>query len=115
MFPTVAEHRGWRIERRPPGFEFTPGLLGKISAYLAVAPDGVQIAFAFMYSFFETDGPSANEDELGKMGVEAIRQALDSSAAKDATSDHTYELTAAGWVEVDRPRWWISVRGGGSR
>lgn len=56
MFPTVGQASGYRIERRPPGFECTPGLSGKITTYLAVAPDGEITIFAFMYSFLVTEG-----------------------------------------------------------
>lgn len=109
MFPVVREHNRWRIERRPPGFEFTPGLLGKITTYLAVSPSGGLAIFAFMYSFLVADGPD-DEDRLADGALEVICAAIDSGRA-DAGTEHTYELAGTGWREVLRPAWWISVLG----
>lgn len=106
MFPLVKEIGGYRIERRPPGFEFTPGLLGKITTYLAVAPEGGIRVFAFMYSFLV-----ASESDEARVSREALSliedQILVSTA--DSALDRTYEYSAVGWREVPSPRWWVSV------
>lgn len=105
MFPAVAEYRGTRIERRPPGFEFTPSLLGKITTYLAVAPSGGFTVFAFMYSFLVTGGESPREDELAQTALLLIQERLESGVVPG--DEHTFELTESGWAEVWRPRWWM--------
>lgn len=107
MFPPVGEHQGWRIERRAPGFEFTPGLLGKITTFVAIAPEGGIAIFAFMYSFLVAGGPLENEDELAEAALRVVAQALEDGAG--AGSEHTYELDVSGWREVVHPAWWISV------
>lgn len=107
MFPAVGEHGRWRLERRPPGFEFTPGLLGKITTYVAVAPDGELVVFAFMYSFRQTGGPLADESALAESALEVVRAALDADGA--AGSEHLYELAPNGWRPAVRPAWWISL------
>jgi hypothetical protein len=108
MFPVVEEYHGWRIERRPPGFEFVPSLLGKITTYVAVAPDGGLAIFAFMYSFLVTGGPLDDEDGLADQALQVIRGAIASGGA-EPDSEHTYELRASGWDQVARPAWWVSV------
>ena len=108
MFPTVDQYHGWRIERRPPGFEFTPGLLGKITTYVAVGPDGGQAIFAFMYSFLVTGGPRDKEAELAESALAVVHLAIETGGLRDR-SEHTYELSAGGWVVVQKPGWWISV------
>jgi len=109
MFPLVKQLGGHRIERRAPGFEFTPVLLGKITTYFVVLADGGAAVFAFMYSFFVTGTSDPDEDELARMALEVVEAAVTTGAAK-AGSDHMYELDATGWHLVADPKWWISVR-----
>lgn len=108
MFPAISEYRGWRLERRPPGFEFTPGLLGKISTYVAVAPGGGMAVFAFMYPFRVTGGPLQDESALAAAALETVRGVLDAEAAA-VGSEHTFELSLDGWGRVERPGWWTSL------
>jgi len=58
------------IERRPPGFEFTPGLLGKISTYVVISPGGNLRVFAFMYSFLVES--ESDEDRLAAEALALI-------------------------------------------
>jgi hypothetical protein len=108
VFPLVKESGGYRIERRVPGFEFTPGLLGKISTYVVVQPQGPLRVFAFMYSFLVA--PESEEDRLA---AEALALIEDQISANTATSgqDRTFEYREDGWQEVAFPRWWVSVPG----
>ena len=106
MFPLVKEIDGLRIERRPPGFEFTPGLLGKITTYVVTGPEGGIQVFAFMYSFLV-----ASESDEGRLADEALAmiegQMLTLSEATGR--DRTFEYGASGWGHVASPRWWVSV------
>ena len=106
MFPLVKEVDGHRIERRPPGFEFTPGLLGTISTFLVIPPTGRVRAFAFMYSFVAAS--ASDEDRLAD---EALLLIEDEIAAKisDSEQDRTFEYLGERWREVASPRWWVSV------
>ncbi len=110
MFPLVKEYGGHRIERRPPGFEFTPVLLGKITTYVAARPDGALAIFAFMYSFLVTGGPDTDEDDLARRALDVIQAAIDSGSASGG-SEHTYVLELDEWREVSKPAWWVSVAG----
>lgn len=104
----MGEHGGWRIERRPPGFEFTPGLLGKITTFVAIPPSGGWAIFAFMYSFLVTGGPSSKEDELAEGALLQVRREIDGGTAEPG-AEHTYELAGNAWQAVTDPKWWISV------
>ena len=106
MFPLVKEHAGRRIERRPPGFEYSPGLLGKISSFVVPDGDGWAV-FAFMYSFLVMGEAGADEDALAAAALGAIEHAIDGGRAT-AGSEHTFEWDGAGWRYVPDPRWWVS-------
>ena len=108
MFPLVKEFRSHRIERRAPGFEFTPVLLGKITTYFVVLPDNRAAVFAFMYSFLVTGRHDPDEDELARLALGVVEAEITAGAA-GAGSEHTYELSAAGWQPVAHPKWWITV------
>ena len=108
MFPLVKESAGYRIERRPPGFEFTPGLLGKISTFVAVAPAGELRVFAFMYSFLVAG--ESDEDRLAAEAVTLIDGQLGAASAGSG-QDRTFEYLDGSWREVSSPRWWVSVTG----
>lgn len=112
MFPLVAEHRGWRIERRPPGFEFTPGLLGKITTFVATPPDGGWAVFAFMYSFLGAGGPVDDESGLSEQAIATVRAQIDQGVAASGY-EATFELGTEGWREVEGPRWWVSLADSG--
>jgi hypothetical protein len=106
LFPLVKESAGHRIERRPPGFEFTPGLLGKITTYLVIGPEGGIGVFAFMYSFLIA--ADSDEDRLAAEALALIEDQI--LASLDASGkDRTFEFSAKGWREVDDPRWWFTV------
>jgi hypothetical protein len=109
VFPLVKERGGYRIERRPPGFEFTPGLLGKISTYVVVQPENVLRVFAFMYSFLV-----ASESEEDRLAAEALALIEDQISASTASAgqDRTFEYREGGWQEVAFPRWWVNVTAG---
>ena len=100
MFPLVKEFGGHRIERRAPGFEFTPVLLGKITTYFVVLPDTGAAVFAFMYSFLLTGRPDPDEEDLARLALEVVEDAITTGKAAAGT-DHTYELDTAGWQPVD--------------
>lgn len=101
----MRESGGWRIERRPPGFEFTPGLLGKISTFVAMPPDGRPRVFAFMYSFLvATD---SDEERLASEALALIESQLPLDLG--VGDDRTFEYRGDGWREVVAPRWWVSV------
>ena len=106
MFPLVKEFDGHRIERRPPGFEFTPGLLGKISTYVVLPPKGGLQVFAFMYSFLVAS--EADEERLAGEALNLIEDAIP-VAAGSSEADRTFEYGEGGWLEVPTPRWWSSV------
>lgn len=108
MFPLLEEFRGFRIERRAPGFEFTPGLLGKITTYVVVPPEGGVAIFAFMYSFLVTGGPDIDEEALTRRALATVKSAINVGEAT-AGSERTYELAGTAWHEVPAPRWWVSV------
>jgi hypothetical protein len=109
MFPLVKEFRGHRIERRAPGFEFTPVLLGKITTYFVVLPDKEAAVFAFMYSFLITGRTDPDEEELARLALDVVEAAITAGAAR-GRSEHTHELDAAGWQPVADAKWWISLR-----
>ncbi|HLT18932.1 MAG TPA: hypothetical protein VKZ96_05700 [Thermomicrobiales bacterium] len=113
MLPTherVATQAGHEVYRRNPGFEFTPVILGKIASFLVRAPDGALSGFAFMYSLLDTIDTEIDEDELLADALALITDALDAGEIH-AWRDRTFERRAGRWVEVDEPRWWISVIG----
>ena len=105
MFPLVKESGGNRIERRPPGFEFTPGLLGKITTYIVVPPEARIRVFAFMYSFLAASEP--DEDRLAAEVLALIEDQIPAGAT--STQDRTFEYREGEWREVSAPRWWVSV------
>ena len=106
MFPLVKEVDGHRIERRPPGFEFTPGLLGKISTYVVLAPNGGLWVFAFMYSFLVAS--EAAEERLAGEALDLIEGQIP-AAVGSSEADRTFEYREGGWREVPSPGWWVSV------
>ncbi len=110
MFEQVRTHRGHVIRRREPGFEFTPMLLGKISAYLVVPPQADPAVFAFMFPFPELDRRPAPLDEgrLADLALSRITAAIDDGAVIPG-QQRTYELRGEIWQEVEAPRWWIST------
>ena len=107
MFPLVEEYAGRRIERRPPGFEFTPVLLGKITSYIVESEAGPSV-FAFMYSFLVTGRAGADEEALATAALGQIRHAIDAGRATPG-SEHTFEWDGSAWDYVPDPRWWISA------
>jgi len=112
MFELVESCAGHRIERRRPGFEFTPGLLGKLTTYLVRPPGGGAAVFAFMYRFPElaTPGASADEVRLAELALATIRQVVESDGVRPGT-ELTYELREAAWDAVAAPRWWVPAFG----
>lgn len=111
LFELVANHRGYRIERRKPGFEFTPVLLGKVSAYIAHRPGERAGVFAFMYRFPEVlppPRPSFDEGKLAAAAIRTIQELIDLGAVIDG-SERTFELGDSGWVEVGDARWWVPI------
>jgi len=111
MLPThelVATRAGHEVYRRRPGFEFTPVILGKIASFLVRAPDGALSGFAFMYPLLDAIDAEVNEDALLADALALITRAID---AGDITAwrDRTFERRAGAWVEIDEPRWWVSV------
>ncbi len=117
LFELVANHRGYRIDRRRPGFEFTPMLLGKVSAYIAYRPGERPTIFAFMYRFPEVlppPRPSFDEGKLAAAAVRTIQELIDQGFAIDGT-ERTFELRGGEWVEVAEARWWIGVHDRGTQ
>jgi hypothetical protein len=106
LFPLIKESNGYRIERRPPGFEFTPGLLGKITTYVLIPPDGGLRVFAFMYSFLVA--AESDEDRLAAEALAVIEDQIPAAIAASG-KDRTWEYGKGGWREVAFPRWWLSV------
>ena len=109
-FAEVGRHGDYVILRRQPGFEFSPGLLGKIGSYLA-RRDGEEApgVFAFMYHFAELtpDAPPPPEEEIERLALEEVQRALNGDAV--GGRERTYELRGGDWVEVFRPAWWVSA------
>lgn len=110
MLPThrhVASHGGYEIHQRQPGFEFTPGLLGKIASFLLRGPDGRLANVAFMYSFLALiDDSTIQEDQLLATAVETINGVIDQGLITDHF-EATFEYHNSAWQEVRDPRWWI--------
>lgn len=106
IFPLLKTFGGWRIERRPPGFEFAPGLVGKISTYALVPPVGAPRLYAFMYSFLVAG--EAQEVELATAALGLIEDQIQAGIA-DSAPERTFEYIDGGWWEVASPRWWVGV------
>ncbi len=106
LFPLLTEIDGHRIERRPPGFEFTPGLLGKISTYVVISPEGNPRVFAFMNSFLVES--ESDEDRLAAEALALIEDEVDASNPT-TEQERTFEYSGGGWQEVELPRWWVSI------
>jgi hypothetical protein len=106
LFPLLKHIDGHRIERRPPGFEFAPGLLGKISTYVVIPPEGSLWVFAFMYSFLV-----GSESDENRLAAEALALIEDAIAAGDRNTERerTFEYSESGWREVGFPRWWVGI------
>ncbi|MEZ4571643.1 MAG: hypothetical protein R2849_15180 [Thermomicrobiales bacterium] len=61
----VAEHKGYTIYQRQPGFEFTPVMLAKVASYIALDTDDRWTVYAFMYSLLlNLEGPPIDEEDL---------------------------------------------------
>lgn len=106
LFPLLKTVAGHRIERRAPGFEFTPGLLGKISTYVVFSPrDDLQV-FAFMYSFLVAG--AADEERLAAEALEIVERGITAPGGRGAL-ERTFEYAPEGWREVSSPRWWVGV------
>ena len=114
MLPThrhIASHGGYEIHQRQPGFEFTPGLLGKIASFLLRGTDGRLANVAFMYSFLVLiDDPTIQEEQLLAMAVETINGLIDQQVITDQY-EATFEYREGSWVEINNPRWWIPTFG----
>lgn len=107
MFELIDRWDGCEIRRRTPGFEFTPVLLGKISAYVVFDRSGSSSAFAFMYRFRSLRRESEPDEAiLAEMAVDVIKQAIDASD-RVVGIDRTFELRDGGWAEVEQPGWWV--------
>ena len=112
MFDLVQIHAGRRIERRRPGFEFTPVLLGKITSFLVRSGKDAPAVFAFMYRFPELDGEGGEVDEsvLADLAVAVIRDVIDTDGLSE-NFEATYELHSGQWHAVPDPRWWVPALG----
>ncbi len=111
MLPThrhVAEHRGFNIYQRMPGFEYTPIVLAKIASYLIQDPEGQISVFAFLYSLLTEPLGQVDEEQLQREAVAVIQQAID--ADKLAQEDATFEYHVGRFVAAEQPRWWIPIR-----
>lgn len=112
MLPThrrVAEHKGYTIYQRDPGFEFTPVMLAKVASHIVQGEDGRWTVFAFMYSLLsQLDNPYIDEESLLDAAVGTITERIDSGALEHR-AELTFEYRFGVFIEVIAPRWWITT------
>lgn len=105
----VAEHKGYKIYLRDPGFEFTPVMLAKVASFIVQDQEKDWSVYAFMYSLLSMlDGAAIEEDRLLNTAVDTIQAGIDSHDFRERT-ERTYEYRDGGFNEVTKPKWWIAA------
>ena len=105
----VANHKGYTIYQREPGFEFTPVMLAKIASFIVLDESGGWTVYAFMYSLLLTlNNPYIEEESLLDGARGTIIESIDAGDIK-RHAELTFEYRHGVFNQVFAPRWWIST------